>query len=362
MFSSRPQAPLLPSADHCAPTSGRYKREAWFGSEYAAKVLSEADVPITFVSDHPVTDSRHLLYQAQQAHHYGLDADLALASITSTPSRIAGMSHRVGVVQPKYDADLVLWTDYPLKLGATPQQVWIDGIPQLVEPFPPAVVSPNEATDPPPQASLPGDYNPLRQRPTDDGFEFLDYGETEHTPQAQLVDRVRFVNVSEIILPREEGSRHYNQERGHLERPLQAIVSLEGGGRLECLAEDCPAEKGLRTVDLRGGALLPPLVTYGSAIGLTDIISVSSICGVERVTVDAQLITGTIFPQEKSTTETSVPDPLSSDSLSSLPDFLNQRTVPAAHDALAFDGKQLRTAERNGVRIAITAPPGKGFL
>ncbi|GAA5972136.1 hypothetical protein JCM8115_007136 [Rhodotorula mucilaginosa] len=318
--------------------NGRYKREAWFGSEYAAKVLSAANVPVTFVSDHPVTDSRHLLYQAQQAHHYGLDADLALASIMSTPARIAGMSHRVGVLQPKYDADLVLWTDHPLKLGATPQQVWIDGIPQLVEPFPPAVVPPNEAIDPPPQASLPGDYNPLRQQPTDDGFDFLDYGETEHTPQAELVDRVRFVNVSEIILPRGEGSRHYNQKRGCLKRPLQAIVSLQGGGRLECLAEDCPAEKGLRTVDLKGGALLPPLVTYGSAIGLTDIIS------------------------EKSTTETSVPDPLSSDSLSSLPHFLSQRTVPAAHDALAFDGKQLRTAERNGVRVAITAPPGKGFL
>lgn len=318
------------------------------------------------MSDHPVTDSRHLLYQAQQAHHYGLDADLALASITSTPARIAGMSHRVGVVQPKYDADLVLWTDHPLKLGAMPQQVWIDGIPQLVEPFPPVVVSPSAAADPPPQASLPGDYNPLRQQPTDDGFEFLDYGETERTPQADFVNRVRFVNVSEIILPREGGSPHHNQERSLHKRPLQTIVSLHDGGRFECLAEDCPAEKGLRTVDLKGGALLPPLVTYGSAIGLTDIISVSTIWLLNKPPFDDATLTPVLSLslcwQEKSTTETSVPDPLSSDSLSSLPHFLSQRIVPAAHDALAFDGKQLRTAERNGVRIAITAPPGKGFL
>lgn len=33
-----------------------------------------------------------------------------------------------------YFVDLVLWDSHPLTLGATPQQVWIDGIPQLSEP------------------------------------------------------------------------------------------------------------------------------------------------------------------------------------------------------------------------------------
>jgi hypothetical protein len=33
-----------------------------------------------------------------------------------------------------YFADLVMWDSHPLALGATPQQVWIDGIPQLSEP------------------------------------------------------------------------------------------------------------------------------------------------------------------------------------------------------------------------------------
>lgn len=246
--------------------SGRYKREAWFGSEYAGKVLAEAEIPVTYVSDHPVTDSRYLLYQAQQAHHYGLDADLALASITSTPARVAGMDHRVGSIQRNFDADLVLWTDHPLRLGATPQQVWIDGIAQIVESFPPEPVT---EPAPPPQASLPSDYDPQRQ-PTDDGFDFLLPGDKKHTPTSRLVDRVLFTNISEVILPGYQAI-----ERGKLERPLQAAVE---NGEIVCLEEQCEQDSEVETVNLQGGALLPPLVTYGSAIGLTDIISVRCNC------------------------------------------------------------------------------------
>jgi hypothetical protein len=35
-------------------------------------------------SDHPVLDSRYLPFEAQQAHHFGLDWNLALASVTSS--------------------------------------------------------------------------------------------------------------------------------------------------------------------------------------------------------------------------------------------------------------------------------------
>ncbi|CAG8670052.1 6700_t:CDS:2, partial [Acaulospora colombiana] len=67
-------------------------------------------------SDHPVLDSRFLLYEAQQAHLYGLDHDLALASVTTTPAELQGFGHRLGYVK----ADLVIWDSHPLALGATP--------------------------------------------------------------------------------------------------------------------------------------------------------------------------------------------------------------------------------------------------
>ena len=79
-------------------------------------------------SDHPVTNSRYLLFEAQQAHYYGLPANLALASVTTTPATAAGLSHRIGHLREGSDADVVLWDTHTLQLGATPVKSWIDGV------------------------------------------------------------------------------------------------------------------------------------------------------------------------------------------------------------------------------------------
>jgi imidazolonepropionase-like amidohydrolase len=41
------------------------------------------------------------------------------------------LEHRIGYAKVGYDADLVLWDEHPLRLGATPVQVWIDGLSNL---------------------------------------------------------------------------------------------------------------------------------------------------------------------------------------------------------------------------------------
>jgi hypothetical protein len=43
-----------------------------------------------------VLNSRHLLFEAQLAHYYGLSTELALSSVTTTPAKAAGLSHRIG--------------------------------------------------------------------------------------------------------------------------------------------------------------------------------------------------------------------------------------------------------------------------
>ena len=53
----------------------------------------------------------------------------------STPATILGYDHRIGFLKPGYDADLVIWDSHPLQIGATPKQVFIDGIAQLENPF-----------------------------------------------------------------------------------------------------------------------------------------------------------------------------------------------------------------------------------
>jgi len=44
-------------------------------------------------------NSRHLLYEAQNAYYYGLPENLAIASVTSTPAKLLGLGHRVGFVK-----------------------------------------------------------------------------------------------------------------------------------------------------------------------------------------------------------------------------------------------------------------------
>ncbi|KAG8890401.1 hypothetical protein FRB98_008976 [Tulasnella sp. 332] len=115
-------------------TNARYQQEAYRGSEFAPKILNDAGFDVIMKSDHPVLNSRYLLYEAAQAHLYGLPANKAIQSVTTIPAATAGFGHRLGYVKPGYDADIVLWDSHPLALGATPQQVFIDGIPQISRP------------------------------------------------------------------------------------------------------------------------------------------------------------------------------------------------------------------------------------
>jgi imidazolonepropionase-like amidohydrolase len=108
----------------------RYKREAYRHSQYAPRILAEEGIPVVMKSDHPAI-SRTLLHEAQQAHYHGLPWHIALTSVTTTPAKATGLDWRLGAIKPGLDADVVLWDSHPLALGATPSQVFIDGIPQL---------------------------------------------------------------------------------------------------------------------------------------------------------------------------------------------------------------------------------------
>ena len=44
------------------------------------------------------------MFEAQQAHHYGLPDNLALASVTSEPAKAMGLDHRIGYVKAGWDA------------------------------------------------------------------------------------------------------------------------------------------------------------------------------------------------------------------------------------------------------------------
>lgn len=110
-----------------------YKKEAFQAIPEAPKILYDAGIPVALKSDHPVLNSQHLIFEAAKTTHYGLPAQEAFKAVTSVPANAIGLGHRIGSLKVGYDADVVIWDREPLALGATPLQVFIDGVPLFEE-------------------------------------------------------------------------------------------------------------------------------------------------------------------------------------------------------------------------------------
>ncbi|KAJ7731104.1 hypothetical protein DFH07DRAFT_1065777 [Mycena maculata] len=300
-------------------TKARFKRESSRGSEFAPRILADNGLDVVLKSDHPVLDSRHLIYEAQQAHYFGLPSNLALASVTSTPARVMGQDHRIGRLIPGYDADVVLWDSHPLALGATPKQVFIDGIAQLEEPY--------TSEKPKFVQKVPATPNFEEEIAAAIKYEGLPPLE----PKKAKADVVVFSNVSNIFL-KDEATRRVTEVFASAD--AEGVVVIERG-RIVC-SGPCPAvfsRSDAMYIDLEGGSIFPGLVAYGSSLGLTH-------------------ITG-----EASTNDGPVFDPLSM----MVPDIIDGSVIKAA-DGLLFATRDALLGYRNGVTSAVTAPSSPGFL
>ncbi|KAH9898533.1 carbohydrate esterase family 9 protein [Cubamyces lactineus] len=309
-------------------TNARYKREAYRGSEFAPKILAENGLQVVMKSDHSVLNSRFLLYEAQQAYYYGLPHNVALAAVTTTPARVMGQDHRIGYVSEGYDADVVLWDSHPLALGATPQQVWIDGIPQIG--------NPHTVEKPPSFQRLPKTPNfdkEAKETLEHDGLPPLE-------PKRAKTDTVVFTNVSSVYLREDQSIRQ--AFAADASNSLSAGLVVIRGGKLECMgpaAGSCASylhtAEDADVIDLAGGAISPGLVTVGSALGLEEITP-------EPTTIDGYVL-----------------DPLSE----SIPEIAGgDGLVVRAADGLQFGTRDALYAYRYGVTTGIVAPQGYGFL
>jgi imidazolonepropionase-like amidohydrolase len=108
---------------------GFYKQEGYEANLYAGKILEDHGIPVAYKSDHveEATNAKYLLFEAQNAHSFGMSEHKALQAVTSVPAESLRLGHRIGYATPGYDADLVVWNSHPLSVGATPLQVYIDG-------------------------------------------------------------------------------------------------------------------------------------------------------------------------------------------------------------------------------------------
>ncbi|WVW85777.1 hypothetical protein I302_107815 [Kwoniella bestiolae CBS 10118] len=306
-------------------TNARYKREAYRGSEFAAKILADEGLKVIMKSDHPVLDSRYLLTEASWVHHYGLNVSESLNSITTTPARAVGLDHRIGYLREGYDADLVVWDSFPLVLGATPKQTYIDGIPQIINPV--VHEKPKEAQEVPKEEKGKWDK------------EIREALDTRGEPDLRARKSVRNVIYQGV------GEFHLTPlEAGLGELDLSVFDSGKGDavvvvrdGKITC-AGDCSVEEELKggldfeVVDLKGGAITPGYITVGSYVGILEI------------------------RQEKVTGDGSAIDPLSEES------EITTGIIAHAVDGAQFGGKDELLAYRSGVTTAVVSPKTSSWI
>lgn len=222
-------------------------------------------------SDHPTINSRYLLYEAQQAHYFGLPPHLALASVTSAPATAAGLVHRIGILTEGADADVVLWDSHPLQLGATPQKVWIDGVLQIPVP-----------------SKKPGEENNVE---IGKGKEGEEWGRIPDVPNwdKERNDSIRWDGLPPLEGKKVEGKVIFTNVREIWRKTLNGDVDkvffadgvepnlgtvLVEGGKVTCAGTSCSSSTGADSVlDLRGGAVSPTLMAYGTQLGLEEIAS-----------------------------------------------------------------------------------------
>ncbi|KAI8617982.1 hypothetical protein BC830DRAFT_1110984 [Chytriomyces sp. MP71] len=209
-----------------------YKREAYVHSVRAAQTLHARGVRVAFKSDHPVLDSRGLLYEAQKAAAWGLEEDVAFAAVTSVPAGAMGLGDRVGRVAEGFDADLVVWDREPLRLGARPLRVVVDGYSVFQAPI---VLEPEKGKPPVPQI----------------------------TPLLSIASVLDAYTVNNI------GALYANESA-----TLADTKVIVEKGVVTCLGAEC-ASKGME-FNLNGGVIIPGLIAAGVELGLKEISSEGS--------------------------------------------------------------------------------------
>jgi imidazolonepropionase-like amidohydrolase len=70
------------------------KWENYNVSLYFPKRIADHGIPLAFTRDHPALHGQFLIYEAQIAHHFGVDDELALSSVMSVPAHLIGLDNR----------------------------------------------------------------------------------------------------------------------------------------------------------------------------------------------------------------------------------------------------------------------------
>ena len=174
-----------------------------------------------------------------------------------------------------------MWDSHPLRLGATPVNVWIDGVLQIPvpskEPGKENHVEVGKGKDGDEWRRLPKTPNWDKERNESlrwDGLPPLGGTKVEH--------KVVFTNVKEVWRRIWGGDveKTFSADADGEENTKMGTVVVEGG-KVTCLGNKCSdlVDGAAIVLNLHGGVISPGLMTYGSPLGLEEIAS-------ERSTAD----------------------------------------------------------------------------
>ncbi|KAF9055504.1 hypothetical protein BDZ89DRAFT_1088087 [Hymenopellis radicata] len=236
------------------------KRESYRGSDFAPRILADANISLVLQSSQATSSPGDLILGAQRAYYHGLQEHFALAAVTSTPATVAGLSHRIGMLQEGFDADVVLWDSHPLNIGATPLMVWIDGIHQI-----PAKAA-NESV------VLKEDRSALEMAPTWDQERNTSLTHEGLPPLNghKEAGKVVFYKVQEVGIRRSDGELEVIFKATNNESLAVVVVDK---GKVICADVYCSEFEAEASayIDTHGGSISPGFLSYGSPLGMSEI-------------------------------------------------------------------------------------------
>lgn len=107
---------------------GKSKVELQSKSFTTPRVLTEAGVKVSIITDAPVIPLQNLPMCAGLAANAGLPMEEAWKAITINPAESVGIADRVGSLEPGKDGDVVIWTADPLTtIGGAAYLTVVDG-------------------------------------------------------------------------------------------------------------------------------------------------------------------------------------------------------------------------------------------
>ncbi|KAL4788813.1 hypothetical protein BDV19DRAFT_397964 [Aspergillus venezuelensis] len=234
-----------------------YKAEAYDANLRAPKILNDHGVNVALKSDHTGEGNyaKFLLDQASIAHSFGLPADKALQSVTSIPARSIAQGHRVGYVRSGYDADLVIWDDHPLQVGATALEVFIDGRPLLAK----------GDTGSEEHANLNAEHVSPAMRPSIEANERKDICSSIRESIGPIV----FTGIHQVLI---------DHPTFAIEEENDFVLVMENnrisclGPRTTCFHQHQTATN-ITEISLENGYITPGLIAFGNNLGFQDIPS-----------------------------------------------------------------------------------------